>query len=80
MHYDKANERAPVSPIRPVGGTDYRQNSDIRRTRVILLILLVIQTVRADFSSNLEFIIPFFLDFQYILSRSTICRFGQIQS
>ena len=76
MHSDKTNERAPVASSQPVAGTDYRQNSDIRRTRVILLILLVIELVSTDFSSSLEFVSPFVLDFHYRLSCSRICRFG----
>ena len=48
MQYDKVNERVPVAPAqmaRPTTKQDYRQNSDVRRTRLIVLILLAIQLV-----------------------------------
>lgn len=59
MQYTKADERAPVTPIRSATGPDYRHNSDIRRTRTILLILLIIQTVRTHRSFHLPLNIPF---------------------
>jgi hypothetical protein len=48
MHYEKANEKVPVAPIetsRLATNKDYRQNSDIRRTRTIVLVLLGIHLV-----------------------------------
>ncbi len=48
MQYDKVNERTSVGPMptsHPTTNNDYRQNSDIRRTRTIVLILLSIELV-----------------------------------
>jgi hypothetical protein len=53
MHYEKANEKVPVAPIetsRLATNKDYRQNSDIRRTRTIVLVLLGIQFVKKKIS------------------------------
>jgi hypothetical protein len=48
MQYEKMSEKVPVAPMQtshPAANQDFRQNSDIRRTRVIVLVLLGIQLV-----------------------------------
>ena len=49
MHYEKANEKSPVTPVYESQSTysqqDYRQNSDIRKARTTVIVLLSIQLV-----------------------------------
>jgi hypothetical protein len=54
MSYDSANEKVPIVPIAPIAPLqmaqpatvqDFKQNSDIRRKRLIVLILIGIQIV-----------------------------------
>ena len=54
MHYEKGNERIPVAPVRPTNAPDYRHHTDIRKTRLILLILLGIHLVRLNLSKSIS--------------------------
>jgi hypothetical protein len=48
MQYEKANEKISVTAMEtssPSTIADYRKNSDIRKTRTIVLVLLGIQLV-----------------------------------
>jgi hypothetical protein len=48
MQYEHVSEKAPVAPMHmahPQHGQDLKQNSDIRRTRTTVFVLLAIQLV-----------------------------------
>lgn len=48
MNYEPVSEKTPVTPMQmsdPLNKSDHRQNSDIRRTRIALLVFLIIEGV-----------------------------------
>jgi len=68
--YEKRIETVPSSSTvitRSITIDDYRQNSEIRRKRIILLILLAIQLVKKEFIIKKKVLYIILLGFRFIL-------------